>query len=200
MFRLIRILVNKAAGNKETIKNNLISESIPLMLLIAFGLYYGTVRGYIKWYLALLVIVLVGFAAYTLLTKDKRMYQKASIPEVDRMTGKEFEEYLKGYFETHGYTVSLTKDSHDFGIDLIIRKRMKTGMMMKIAVQAKHYSKNVGISAVQQAIAGKAFYEANKSMVVTNRYFTASARDLAESNGVVLWDRNKLFKIKQEEH
>ncbi len=51
---------------------------------------------------------------------------------------------------------------------------------------------NVGNSAVQQVIAAKAFYRCDEAMVVTNSFFTPSAKALAESADVKLVDRVNL--------
>lgn len=43
-----------------------------------------------------------------------------------------------------------------------------------------------------EAVAGAKYYNATKTMVVTNNCFTKSARELAQVNNVVLWDRTVL--------
>lgn len=111
-----------------------------------------------------------------------------NINDVDMMTGKEFEEYLANMFKQQGYKAMLTKDSNDQGIDVILEK---DGQL--VGVQAKCYSGNVGNSAVQEAIAGKRYYNLDKVMVVTNRYFTLQAKALARANEVILWDREILM-------
>ena len=68
----------------------------------------------------------------------------------------------------------------------------------KIGIQAKCYSGTVGNSAVQEAVAGKSFYHCDKVVVITNNFFTSSAKELAQSNDVILWDRDILKeKIKE---
>jgi restriction system protein len=52
----------------------------------------------------------------------------------------------------------------------------------------------VGIAAVQEVVAAKAHYGANRAMVVTNAHFTQAAVTLANSNDVDLWDRDRLAK------
>jgi len=54
---------------------------------------------------------------------------------------------------------------------------------------------NVGVEAIQQVIGAIKYYDANKGMVVTNSSFTENAYDLANSNGIELWDRKKLIGI-----
>ncbi|SDE75650.1 Topoisomerase DNA binding C4 zinc finger [Fontibacillus panacisegetis] len=84
----------------------------------------------------------------------------------------------------------MTKAAGDFGADLIIQKDGK-----KIVVQAKRYSKNVGIKAVQEAQAAIAHYGASEAWVVTNSDFTAATYDLAKSNRVRLVNREELVEM-----
>ena len=117
----------------------------------------------------------------------KRTQANITIDDIDMMSGVEFESFLKDYFEKRGYLATTTKASGDQGIDVIIEKNaVKTG------VQAKCYSGTVGNSAIQEAVAGKKFYNCDKVMVITNNFFTDSAIALAKANDVVLWDRNIL--------
>lgn len=114
---------------------------------------------------------------------------KVTIDDVDMMTGDEFELLVAKLFEAMKYDVSVTQHSADQGIDVVARK----GSMV-LGIQAKCYSQPVGNSAVQEAVAGKAYYNCRKVMVVTNSSFTASARQLATANGVLLWTREILAK------
>ena len=84
--------------------------------------------------------------------------------------------------------------SNDYGADLVMKKHGKVTV-----VQAKRYKNTVGNSAVQEIVAAKAYYKADKCMVVTNSYFSKNAKNLAKSNHVELWDRDSLknkFNIK----
>jgi HJR/Mrr/RecB family endonuclease len=47
-------------------------------------------------------------------------------------------------------------------------------------------------------VAGINHYNLDKAMVITNSCFSQSAIELAKSNNVILWDRNKM-KEKLEE-
>jgi HJR/Mrr/RecB family endonuclease len=119
--------------------------------------------------------------------KKEKQAQKYSIDDVDMMDGKEFENFVALIFSKMGYQTEVTKASGDQGIDVIATKGDK-----KIGIQAKCYSSTVGNSAIQEAVAGKAFYKLDKVIVATNNFFTDSALQLAQANGVVLWDRNML--------
>ena len=125
--------------------------------------------------------------------KQKRNISKYTINDVDLMTGTEFEEFVCLLFKKIGYSSQVTKQSGDQGIDVIA---IRNGN--KIGIQAKCYSNTVGNSAVQEAVAGKSFYNCDKVIVISNNYFTPAAIELAQSNGVVLWNRDMLKeKIKE---
>ena len=107
------------------------------------------------------------------------------------MSGKEFEYYLKCHFEKLGYRVKLTPDSGDYGADLVCKNSEGT-----LIIQAKrYYNQRVGISAIQEIAAAKAYYKADKCMVVTNSFFTNAAKELARANNVELCDRTNISKL-----
>ncbi len=132
----------------------------------------------------------------------RKKYLSSSISQIDKMDGKEFEKYLKAYFEEQGYEVHLTKSTGDFGADLVMYKKAefrdkKLIPPEKIIVQAKRYKKAVGIEAIQQVVAAKGHYKADTCAVATNQYFTKAAKELAHDNNVILWDRNYFWGIKK---
>lgn len=109
------------------------------------------------------------------------------------MSGLEFENIIDSLFCKMGYKTKITQQTGDQGIDVIATKN---GII--IGIQAKCYTNKVGNAAVQEAVAGKGYYSCDKVMVITNNYFTSSAKALAQSNNVVLWDRDFLkIKIKE---
>lgn len=112
------------------------------------------------------------------------------IEEIDKMNGIEFEHFLKPIFERKGYVTTVTQGSGDYGADLILRKGHK-----KYVVQAKRYSSNIGVGAVQQVVGAIRYYRASGAIVVTNQYFTPAAIELAKVNKVRLIDRNKLAEM-----
>lgn len=100
------------------------------------------------------------------------------------MTGHDYEYVVADYLRSRGYhSVKVTKGSGDFGVDVIATKNG-----IKYAVQCKLYSSPVGVSAVQEVVAGKAYYGCKGAMVVTNSTFTAAAHKLADMNDVKLLD------------
>lgn len=113
---------------------------------------------------------------------------KPLVPEYDTMEGHVFEYYCAELLKNDGFSnVEVTQGSGDQGIDILAEKAG-----IQYGIQCKCYSNNIGNKAVQEAFSGKTFYGCHVAAVLTNRYFTASAKALAEQNKVLLWDRDYL--------
>lgn len=112
---------------------------------------------------------------------------KPKIDDVDMMTGAEFENFVCTLYKKMGYNAYVTQTSGDQGLDVIAEKNGK-----RIGIQAKCYASTVGNSAIQEAVAGKSYYNCDRVVVVTNSSFTKSAISLANANNVVLWNRDIL--------
>ncbi|MBS4217508.1 restriction endonuclease [Bacillus sp. FJAT-49711] len=135
-------------------------------------------------------IFLIQVVRFTIIGfKNKKLIQ-SGINEVDQMDGFQFEEYLALLFKMSGYNAKITKSRGDFGADLILVKDN-----VKTVVQAKRYSSNVGIKAIQEVVGAVQHYKADKSMVITNSYFTNPAIELAKTNNVELINRDQLVKM-----
>lgn len=115
------------------------------------------------------------------------------------MTGYDYEYTVAAYLKYKGYSgVKVTQGSGDYGVDVLARKGNR-----KYAVQCKYYSKPVGVKAVQEAVAGVAYYGCDRAMVVTNNTFTSQAKELAKANNVVLLEnvvgastsRKSIFRV-----
>ena len=148
------------------------------------------------WTLATLLLgtyLLVTVIFFFIKRNKGKKYLHFDFRQIDKMNGLEFEALLAEYFKQGGYHVILTPPSNDYGADLVLGLNGES-----IAVQAKRYTGHkVGNKAVQEIVAAMPYYNATKGMVVTNSYFTKSAKELAKVNNVILWDRNKLKEIFQ---
>ncbi|MVW71728.1 restriction endonuclease [Bordetella sp. 15P40C-2] len=89
-----------------------------------------------------------------------------------------------------GWKARITVASGDQGVDIEAERDGFT-----IVVQCKHYSAPVGNSAVQEIAAGALHYGANRGVVVSKSSYTASARRLAQTTGVLLVDFDDLKYI-----
>lgn len=122
------------------------------------------------------------------LYQERKRMDTSDIYRIDGLDGFAFERYLSVHFRKLGYKVIVTPPSGDYGVDLVLMKGND-----RIAVQAKRYKREVSYQAIQEVVAGKAVYNCNKAMVVTNSTFTEAGRKLAQKNGVILWDRTDLI-------
>lgn len=104
----------------------------------------------------------------------------------------EFEGNCKKILEKAGWEARTTPKSGDQGVDVIAKKED-----ILIVVQCKFYSQPVGNKAVQEISAGKTYYKADYAVVVTNNTYTKSARQLANSCGVILLNIKQLKKINE---
>lgn len=96
-------------------------------------------------------------------------------PTINIGDGRAFEQHVKNLLIKHGYRVTETPGSGDFGVDLIASKQDR-----KLAVQVKNYAKPVGVSAVQEVASGKRYYGADHAWVVSRSGFTKGAKQLAK--------------------
>lgn len=162
-------------------------SSSPWTLAAVVGL--GTVLAYPYVIAAIAALVVLCWLLYRWLSEQKSV-APYDLTEIDGMDGRTFEEYVAALFQSLGYRVRLTQASRDFGVDVVAERGRE-----KIAIQVKRYSKAVSLGAVQQAVAGMYRYKCNQCMVVTNNYFTASARELASHSCCELIDRDGLAAL-----
>ena len=107
----------------------------------------------------------------------------APAPQRARTAGHEFEYWCAGYLLQHGFRkAAVTRASGDFGAD--IEAEHADGS--RWVVQCKLYSKPVGNSAVQEVLAAKRHYCADRALVMTNTRLTKAAKILAYENEVAI--------------
>lgn len=117
---------------------------------------------------------------------------KISIENINsNLDGFQFEYFAKDLLLSNGfYDVEVTKASGDYGADVIAYKDD-----VKYAVQCKKFTSPVGTKAIQEVMGSKSIYNCHVAVVLTNNYFTSNAKELAEKNNVLLWDRDKLITM-----
>lgn len=145
------------------------------------------------WYLAAVVVGVVTLAVCSawLRRADRieldRRYRSTGFERMDEMSGVEFEDFVAAILRHSGYAVTATQVTGDYGVDLVaVRDGVHT------AVQCKRQARPVGVGAVQEAVAGRAFHGCTATMVVTNHSFTRAARTLAQVHRCDLVDRPRL--------
>ncbi len=103
---------------------------------------------------------------------------------LEEMEGREFELFCADLLKKRGFIeVEVTKGSGDYGIDILAEKEGVT-----YAIQCKRYSGPVGVKAVQEAYAGRDYYDRMVGAVMTNQYFTTPAVEAAKKLKILLWD------------
>lgn len=183
----------KKNGRYYKKKQQTIFSAIALAAIVAFLIYGSTIAPTSEIKCILLAgagVIIVAFAAKLGFARAKRAihdarYARSPLSRIDKMSGEEFEVYLESMFRQQGYHAERVGGSYDYGADLLLKRDGQT-----IAVQAKHYKGKVGNQAVQQVVAAKNYYKADRYIVVTNSYFTKAASELADANEVKLIDRN----------
>ncbi len=126
-------------------------------------------------------------------SKSSRIFEKNSIFDADRLSGSAFEDFICEVLKSNGFSnVEKTGKAGDQGGDLKAKRGDE-----QLVIQAKRYSidRKVTNSAVQEVIGAIAYYNANKGVVITNSFYTQSAKELAKINNVELWDRNNVIEF-----
>ncbi len=139
-----------------------------------------------------IIILIVIFAAITVwFFLRRRRYTDA----FEDMDGHEFEYFCADLLEQRGFVeVEVTRGSGDYGIDILAEKDGVT-----YAVQCKRYTAPVGVKAIQEAYAGRDYYDRMVGAVMTNQYFTAPAVEAAKKLKILLWDGGYLESMMEED-
>lgn len=120
----------------------------------------------------------------------KRVVKLARV-NIDNMEGHDFEYWCADLLRGNGFTgVSVTRGSGDQGVDVLAEKDGQ-----RYAIQCKRYSSKLGNTPIQEVYTGKAIYNCQIAVVMTNNYFTSGAIEAARATGVLLWDRDKLLSM-----
>jgi restriction system protein len=133
------------------------------------------------------LVALAGAGKLVFWLLERERLRKAGFAEVDAMDVGTFEHFLASLFRRLGYRVERTGRRGDYGADLVVARNGR-----RLVVQAKRWTKNVGVGAVQEPVAAKGYYRCDAALVVTNRAFTNQAKTLAHANDVELWGRDEL--------
>lgn len=142
--------------------------------------------------ICILCIIIFLISVFAITRKYRKKYDIHSLDEIE---GHEFEYYCAELLKKRGFEeVSVTKGSGDYGVDVLAEKDGVT-----YAIQCKAYTTPVGVKAVQEAYAGREFYDRMVGAVLTNQYFTKPAVEAAKKLKILLWDRGYLDSMIEEE-
>ncbi|WP_332698056.1 restriction endonuclease [Halalkalibacter lacteus] len=143
--------------------------------------------------LCLLTIIIVVAVVLHIRKKKRFDVGKITMADIDQMSGHEFEDYLYVLFVALGYEETfLTKKSRDFGADLIFHDCSD----IQTVVQAKRLTEKLGLDAVQEIYAAKAYYQADKAVIITStNQVSDPCRKLAAATQVSIVDRDDLKEV-----
>ena len=144
--------------------------------------------------ISIAAVLVVLFFVWFVYRNARKMRLRLLGKALDEMEGHEFEYYCADLLERHGFEdVEVTKGSGDFGVDVLAEKDGVT-----YAIQCKRYDYPVGVKAVQEAYAGRDYYDRMVGAVMTNQYFTDPAVKAAKRLKILLWDRGYVESMMDE--
>ena len=110
------------------------------------------------------------------------VHLKKLVPVMD---GETYESYMGYKLAFAGWSeVTYTPLTGDYGADIIAND--KDGK--RTCIQCKRYENPVGVEAVQEVLAAKQYYNAERAIVATNSVLTSQAHNMAQKTGVELWE------------
>lgn len=146
-------------------------------------------------FLIITLIVLILGVMLVLLLRWSVKHRRSLIRSYEEMEGHEFEYFCAELLEKRSFVdVEVTKGSGDYGVDILAEKDGVT-----YAIQCKRYEHPVGVKAVQEAYAGRDYYDRMVGAVLTNQYFTTPAVEAAKKLKILLWDGGYLESMIEEE-
>ncbi len=111
--------------------------------------------------------------------------------------GWTFEQFMADLFNSLGYRAVVTKGSHDFGVDLIVKNGKATYIF-----QAKYYSNSISPKALEEALMAAALYGVDRIGIITNAEIPQAVKNLAQEicrktfvKKVVLISRSEIEKM-----
>lgn len=139
----------------------------------------------------IVVVAILLIAGIVLFIRAKRRLPG----DMDLMEGHEFEFFCAELLKKQGFLeVEVTRGSRDYGVDILASKDGVT-----YAIQCKCYTTPIGVKAIQEAYAGRDYYDCMVGAVMTNQYFTTPAVEVAKKLKILLWDRGYLDSMIEEE-
>lgn len=128
-------------------------------------------------------------------TKTETKSKSLSLLDIDRLNPNLFEASIAALYKKQGFEIYLTPYTNDKGVDVVVLKNGENYL-----IQVKQTKSLVGNEAIQEICTAKNYYENKFSeqfnlLTVTNNEYSSSAKILAKSNGIQLFNRNHLENL-----
>ena len=144
------------------------------------------------WGIAAAILIIAAVSSIFIVLFKRR---RRRIYLFEEMDGHDFEFFCADLLRKRGFEeVEVTRGSGDYGIDILAEKEGIT-----YAIQCKRYAGPVGVKAIQEAYAGRDYYDRMVGAVLTNQYFTTPAVEAAKKLKILLWDGGYLESMMEEE-
>ncbi len=114
--------------------------------------------------------------------------------DIDKLDGVEFEDLVEKLISKMGFITERTKRSFDGGIDIIAINEQPL-FDGKYIIQCKRYSKSIGEPILRDLYGVVNSEHANKGILITNSYFTKSAKEFAKNKPIELIAGEKLAQL-----
>jgi restriction system protein len=113
--------------------------------------------------------------------REEERRRLRTLEQLQRLTGREFEELIESLFAKDGYTVRRCGGSGDEGIDLILQIGQT-----KDAVQCKRWKADIGSPVVRDFYGALMHAGARHGFIITTASFSQSARSFAMGKPITL--------------
>lgn len=125
--------------------------------------------------------------------RRKKLWEARTLAQLLQLTPSEFEEWTGELFRRHGYRVVNTPDTADHGIDLLVYRDGKRGV-----VQCKRYRGTVGEPIVRDLFGVIMHDGADRGYLVTTGRISHQARRWARGRPLELIDGERLVQLATE--
>ena len=161
-----------------------------ILTILAFAWIAGNLETVLP--LLLGVGILWICIAHFLSRRQRKWLGGLTLNDLDSLSGENFELWIASQLRANGIEAENIQHRGDFGVDVIA-----TIGKIRIGIQAKRYSKNVGNDAIQQAVSGSDYHDCQAAAVVTQSGFTKAAIAQAQKTRmpIVLIGRKEILNL-----
>lgn len=165
------------------------------VLLIGFVLYFIVASTLGLIISGLIVILSIVYGRAEVLRQIRGDHNWHALESLRLMSGHDFEKHVAELYRRLGYHTEVTRMGGDQGVDVIAENGDQ-----RIGIQCKQRSDVVGNEAVQQALAGRTYYDCSHAAVICTTTFSKPAQELAARASVQLIEGNAYAAMVNQFH